>query len=75
MIRLFLGMWNSSPLMIATQYSKMEIAHYLMSRPNLRIDHVNDKGVTALLLACSGECLMGHFHVPTIDSMTYVSFS
>ena len=43
-------MWNSSPLMIAIQYDKIEIVNYLLDFDAIGFDHVNDKGVTALLL-------------------------
>jgi hypothetical protein len=48
------GMWDSSPLIIALQYSRKDIIEYLMSKPLLNVDHVNDKGITALLLAAAG---------------------
>ena len=41
--------------MIAIQYDKMEIVNYLLDFDKIDFDHVNDKGVTALLLACSGK--------------------
>ena len=41
--------------MIAIQYDKMEIVNYLLDFDKIHFDHVNDKGVTALLLACSGN--------------------
>jgi hypothetical protein len=51
-----LGMWNSSPLMIATQYAHDEIANFLLDQDDVKIDHVNDNGVSTLLIACSGKC-------------------
>ena len=50
-----LGMWNTSPLMTAIQYDKRDIAHYLLDQIDIDVDHINDYGVTALLLACSGK--------------------
>jgi hypothetical protein len=50
-----LGMWNSSPLMIATQYAQDEIANFLLDQDDVKIDHVNDNGVSTLLIACSGK--------------------
>jgi hypothetical protein len=50
-----LGMWNSSPLMIATQYAQDEIANFLLNQDDIKIDHVNDNGVSTLLIACSGK--------------------
>ena len=41
--------------MIAIQYDKIEIVNYLLDFDTIGFDHVNDKGVTALLLACSGD--------------------
>ena len=41
--------------MIATQYARIEIAHFLLGQVGIEIDHVNDKGVTTLLIACAGE--------------------
>lgn len=49
------GTWNSSALMIATQHARIEIAHFLLSEIGIEIDRVNDKGVTALFVACAGE--------------------
>ena len=41
--------------MIATQYARVEIAHFLLGQAGIEIDHVNDKGVTTLLIACAGK--------------------
>ena len=51
--------------MIATQYARVEIAHFLLGQAGIEIDHVNDKGVTTLLIACAGESALTN--VPVIN--------
>ena len=41
--------------MIATQYAQDEIANFLLNQDDIKIDHVNDNGVSTLLIACSGK--------------------
>lgn len=48
-----LGMWNATPLIVATQYGQKEIALELLKLSDLgNLNHVNDKGASALLFAC-----------------------
>jgi len=48
-----LGMWNSTPLIVAVQYGQVEIAHLLLAEPNLgNLNHINEKGASVLLYAC-----------------------
>ena len=48
-----LGMWNSTPLIVATQYAQTEIAAMLLGLPELGdLNHLNDKGASALTYAC-----------------------
>jgi ankyrin repeat protein len=46
-----LGMWSSTPLLIACQYGCAEIALHLLSE-GARVDVINEKGVGALTHAC-----------------------
>ena len=48
-----LGMWRSSPLMTAVQYGHLSIANFLLDHPKVDVSHANEKGVTAMLLACA----------------------
>ena len=56
--------------MIATQYGRVEIAHFLLGQAGIEIDHVNDKGVTTLLIACAGEVALTHLSVNLISRST-----
>lgn len=48
-----LGMWNSTPLIVATQYGQKEIANMLLTESDLGdLNHRNDKGASVLLYAC-----------------------
>lgn len=48
-----LGMWNSTPLIVAAQYGQNEMAKLLMSETNLGdLNHRNEKGASVLLYAC-----------------------
>ena len=48
-----LGMWNSTPLIVATQYGQKEIANMLLAESDLGdLNHRNDKGASVLLYAC-----------------------
>jgi ankyrin repeat protein len=51
------GMWNSTPLIIATQYSHYTISLSLMNEYKAHIDvsHCNEKGASALLHACINQ--------------------
>ena len=46
------GMWNNSPLIIACQYAKYDIAILLLNKNDININIINEKGATALLYAC-----------------------
>ena len=48
-------MWDSTPIMIAIQYGKIDIANYFLEQKDIQINHENENKVTALLLACTGE--------------------
>lgn len=48
-----LGMWNSTPLIVAIQYRQIDIINLLLKQNNINnINHCNDKGGSALLFAC-----------------------
>ena len=47
------GMWNTSPLMTAIQYGHLAVADYLLQQSNIDVNHANEKGSTAMLLACA----------------------
>jgi len=48
-----LGMWNSTPLIVAAQYGQQDIARLLLSQIDVGdINHTNDKGASVLLYAC-----------------------
>lgn len=49
-----LGMWSSTPLMIALQFDFVNIAELLLSTSGIDVNHINEKGATALLYACMG---------------------
>lgn len=48
-----LGMWSSTPLIVATQYSQKEIASILLGMKHVGdLNHRNEKGASVLLYAC-----------------------
>jgi ankyrin repeat protein len=48
-----LGMWSSTPLIIACQYGHREIALLLLDHSSVAVAaHLNEKGASALLYAC-----------------------
>jgi uncharacterized cupin superfamily protein len=47
-----LGMWASTPLIVACQYGLKEVCHILLEKQVDDVNHVNEKGATALLFAC-----------------------
>jgi uncharacterized cupin superfamily protein len=47
------GMWGSTPLIVALQYGQKEIAELLLQENELGdLNHNNEKGASALLYAC-----------------------
>jgi hypothetical protein len=47
------GMWGSSPLIVAVQYRQEEIAQLLLEQPDIgNINQLNDKGASALVYSC-----------------------
>ena len=46
------GMWSCTPLILSLQYGYDDIAKLLLAQNNIDINHVNEKGATALLYAC-----------------------
>ena len=48
-----IGMWGSTPLIVAIQYGQQEVVDMLLSLDNLGdLNHCNEKGGSALLYAC-----------------------
>ena len=47
------GMWNTSPLMTAIQYGHLAVADYLLQQSDIDVNHANERGSTAMLLACA----------------------
>ena len=47
-----LGMWGNTPLIVACQYQKTEIAEYLLTMKEVDIHHINEKQASALVYAC-----------------------
>lgn len=50
-----LGMWSSTPLLVACQYNQKDISLYLLEHPKCNssyVNHVNEKQATALLFCC-----------------------
>jgi ankyrin repeat protein len=45
------GMLNTTPLMVAAQYGRNDVAAYLLSLPQTDINALNDGGTTALQIA------------------------
>jgi ankyrin repeat protein len=48
-----IGMWNSTPLITASQYNKPDIVKMLLGQTGVNVNHVNEKGASALLYSCS----------------------
>ena len=46
------GMRSCTPLILSLQYGYDDIAKLLLAQNNIDINHVNEKGATALLYAC-----------------------
>jgi ankyrin repeat protein len=47
------GMWGSTPLIVALQYGQKEIAERLLREEELGdLNHINEKGASSLLYAC-----------------------
>ena len=63
-----LGMWNSTPLIVAVQYGQLEIANLLLAEPKLgNLNHINEKGASVLLYACmegQTELVSIPIHIP-----------
>lgn len=48
-----IGMWGSTPLIVAAQYGQKEIILLLLNQQDLGdLNHINEKGATLLLYAC-----------------------
>ena len=45
-------MWGNTPLLVACQYQKQEIAEYLLTMKEVDIHHLNERQASALVFAC-----------------------